>query len=66
MKKPEKQEPTFYITARIKVDMALEVQAENLDAAFVKAKELKLGDFIEFNSNQVYDTDYELAGVSKL
>ena len=56
--------PTYYVEGRIGLSVGLEIQAKTLEEANEKAKQFKLGDFVEILGDH-NDSNFEISGVFK-
>jgi hypothetical protein len=62
--KKSQVKPTFYIQAKIHVQVALEVSANNLQEALEYAKNLNRSDFIEETTDSsIEDYEMKISGV---
>lgn len=50
------KQQTFSVSLLIKVDISIDVKAENMEQALIEAKKLKTGDIIETENNWNDDT----------
>jgi len=56
-KKKVTSNSTYNVSAKLKLDVGMEIQASSLEDAVAKSKELKIGDFLDLSGLDHNDSD---------